>query len=98
MMSQRTETITTLFVSVVLGVALIVAVRFFAGMSEDNTRILSVVLANAERLEALENNKAKATAKRFTADDYLALSQCLRVPYKDREACLEQIDRAVANR
>ena len=45
-----------------------------------------------QRLEAIEHQKAPATAKRFTSDHYLELSQCLRIPYAGRERCLKDID------
>lgn len=78
-------------ISIGLAIAMVWAVLFFGGMSTDHAELI-------DRLDALEHNKARATARRFTADDATALMACLRIPYKDREACTQQIEATIARR
>lgn len=98
MTQQRAELWSIAALSVLVAVAMIVAVMYFSCLENRQSKIISIVEVNAARLDALEHNKAKATARRFTADDYLALAQCLRIPYKERDACLDEIAVRISNR
>lgn len=77
---MKRENIVILVLSLCIGLSLVGVTRFFAGMSNDHVEVLAAVQANAQKLEDLEHMRAKATAKRFTSDHYLELSQCLRIP------------------
>jgi hypothetical protein len=91
MMTQRHETATTLGISLVVGLVIVLAIRFFSGMSSDHEEMLTYLQSQSERLEALEQNKAKATSKRWTSDDTMELIACLEIPYAQRSECLARI-------
>lgn len=59
------------------------AVLFFGGMSTDHADQIM-------RLDALEHNRAKATAKRFTSDDAQDMLLCIRLKEPERCACLDR--------
>lgn len=82
------------------GVVLAAAIYFFTGVTGDHGLMISLLSSTAERLEALETNKARATAKRFTADDAQALMACLRIPNltPEREACLRSVETQITER
>lgn len=86
--------------AVLVGCVLIFMVYSFSGVSAGHARIEAIVTDSAARLEALENNKVKATARRFTADDAEQLMRCLRIPNltKEREECLRVIEQQINNR
>lgn len=94
-MSQQTERILIIILSCVLGLALAAAVTLLVNMSNGQDEMLAVVRGNAERLAAIEQRKTPATARRFTADDGLSLTACLRLPYAEREPCLRALDEKI---
>lgn len=89
-----------LAISVFLVVVTSVAVFFFGKVSIGHEDMLVILQSNAERLERLETNKAKATAKRFTADDAEALMRCLRIPNgtRAREECIQTVEQRIKNK
>lgn len=78
-------------ISVFLLAALLWAVLFFGGMSDNHDAMLHHLQNQSERLDALKHNKAKATAKRWTSDDTMELIACLEIPYAQRGECLARI-------
>lgn len=99
-MLDRRENITITILAVLVGCVLVFMVYSFSGVSDGHNRIEAIVTANGERLEALESNKSKATAKRFTSDDGEALMKCLRIPNLTpaRESCLQAVEMQIAQR
>lgn len=99
-MPDRRENFAITALAVLVGCVLVFMIYSFSGVSEGHQRIEAIVSASAERLEALESNKAKATAKRFTADDGEALMKCLRIPNLTpaREACLQAVEMQIQAR
>lgn len=90
-MLDRKENFAISALAVLVGCVLIFMIYSFSGVSDGYKRIEAIVSASAERLDALETNKAKATARRFTADDAADLMRCLEIPYSHREPCLAAI-------
>lgn len=102
-MEQGKEIMTyrlVLAISVFLVAVTSVAVFFFGQASRDNDDMLAILQSNAERLERLETNKAKATSKRFTAEDAECLMRCLRIPNgtRAREECIQTLEQKIKNR
>lgn len=99
-MAERLNNIAIPFMAILIGCVLIFLIYSFSGVSAGHRRIEVIVASNAERLEALESNKARATSRRFTADDGEALMRCLRIPNltKEREECLRVIEQQINNR
>lgn len=88
-MLERRDNITITVLAVLVGCVLIFMVYSFSGVSAGHARIEAIVTDSAARLEALESNKARATAKRFTSDDAAELMRCLEIPYAQRDVCLQ---------
>jgi len=99
-MPDRRDNIAVTALAVLVGCVLIFMIYSFSGVSAGHARIEAIVTSNAERLEALESNKVKATARRFTADDAEQLIKCLRIQNftKEREECLSRIEQQINNR
>jgi hypothetical protein len=89
-MTIRKEFGFTLAIAFVVAVSLALLVTLFSSASSDHEEILTYLRAADERLEALEHNRAKATAKRFTSDDAQDLLLCVRLPHAERGPCLDR--------
>lgn len=89
----KIETISIVTLSGLFALALLLAVIFFAGIVDDHGTMIHYLRGNAERLERLENNKARATARRWTADDQMDFIACLNHPNftQERRACINRI-------
>lgn len=87
------ETISIVTLSGLFALALLLAVIFFAGIVGDHGTMIHYLRGNAERLERLENNKARATERRCTADDQMEFIACLNHPNftQERRACINRI-------
>ena len=79
-----------LAISVFLVLVLAWAVLFFWEMDGHQDRLLAQVEANGQRIAAMEQGRAKATAKRFTSDDAQDLLLCVRLPHAERGECLDR--------
>lgn len=90
-MPDRKDNFAISALAVLVGCVLIFLIYSFSGVSDGHQRILEAVKINTARLEALETNKAVATANRFTSDDAAKLMRCLEIPYANREPCLAAI-------
>lgn len=92
-MLDRKENITITILAVLVGCVLVFMVYSFSGVSEGHQRILMALETNSERLEALETNKSKATAKRWTADDQMEYIACMEFANfsPERRTCIERI-------
>jgi len=92
-MLDRRENITITILAVLVGCVLVFMVYSFSGVSEGHARIEQIVRSTADRLEALEQNKAKATAKRWTADDQMEYIACMEYANfsPERRTCLNRI-------
>lgn len=89
----KIETISIVTLSGLFALALLLAVIFFAGIVDDHGTMIHYLRGTAERLERLENNKARATARRWTADDQMDFIACLNHPNftQERRACINRI-------
>jgi len=80
-------------IAIMVSVILAVTTGIYIQANNSHDEVLGVVQCNAARLEAMENNKAKATAKRWTSDDTMELIACLE--HKNgtpaRRACIDAI-------
>ena len=96
MMSSRAESWTVSILAVLMGLGLIGIVATFSQSTSNGDSLAGV----HDRLAALENQKAPATARRFTADDGEALMRCLRIPNqtRSREECISTVERRIRNR
>lgn len=92
-MLDRKEDITITILAVLVGLVLIFMIYSFSGVSEGHSRIEAIVTQSAARLEALESNKAKATAKRWTADDQMEYIACMEFANfsQERRDCIARI-------
>lgn len=92
-MPDRRENFAITALAVLVGCVLVFMIYSFSGVSEGHQRIEAIVSASAERLEALESNKAKATAKRWTADDQMEYIACMEFANfsPERRTCLNRI-------
>ena len=88
MVMTRNEFWIVAFIAVIVSATLTMVIVNYSTMRDGNDFHRNVI----ERLESIEHMRTKATAKRFTSDHYLELSQCLRIPYAGRERCLKDID------
>lgn len=96
MMRSRAESWTVSILAVLMGLGLIGIVATFSQSTSNGDSLAGV----HDRLDALENQKAPATARRFTADDGEALMRCLRIPNqtRSREECISTVERRIRNR
>lgn len=87
-------------IAIMVAVILAVTTGLYIKAGNSHDEVLQVMHSNAARLEALESNKARATARRFTADDGESLMKCLRIPNltPEREECLRVIEQQINNR
>ena len=81
-----------LFVSILaalMGMGLIGIVATFSQSTSNGNSLTGV----HNRLDALENNRATATARRWTADDQMEFITCLDHPNftQERRACIHRI-------
>lgn len=92
-MLDRKENLAITTLAVLVGCVLVFMVYSFSGVSEGHSRIEAIVTQSAARLEALESNKAKATAKRWTADDQMDYIACMEYANfsAERRACINRI-------
>lgn len=93
MSSYRIEAVASIVIASLVALALILAARFFSGMANDHGEMLGYLERQESRLEALESNKAKATAKRWTADDQMEYIACMEFANfsPERQTCLNRI-------
>jgi len=89
----KIETISIVTLSGLFALVLLLALIFFAGIVDDRGTMIDYLRGNAERLERLENNKARATARRWTAEDQMEFITCLDNPNfsAERRACINRI-------
>jgi hypothetical protein len=95
---SKSETWLVVILSAITCLALLVAIFMLSRVPDDHNQLLDAVRANGTRLETLEAMKVPATARRFTADDGDALLRCLRIPYSERDPCLEAIRNRIRDR
>lgn len=93
MSSYRIEAVASIVIASLVALALILAVRFFSGIANDHGEMLGYLERQESRLEALENNKARATARRWTADDQMDFIACMEYANftQERRACIYRI-------
>ena len=89
MMSSRAENWTVSILAVLMGLGLIGIVATFSQSTSNGNSLAGV----HNRLDALENNRATATARRWTADDQMEFITCLDHPNftQERRACIHRI-------
>ena len=92
-MTWKIETISIVTLSGLFAASLLLAVIFFSGIVDDHSTMIGYLQGNAERLERLENNKARATARRWTADDQMDFIACMEYANfsVERRACINRI-------
>lgn len=92
-MTWKIETISIVTLSGLFAASLLLAVIFFSGIVDDHSVMVGYLQGNAERLERLENNKARATARQWTADDQMDFIACMEYANfsPERRACVERI-------
>lgn len=95
---QKSETWLIIGMSVITCMALLVAIFMMSRVPDDHDQLLTEVQKNGTRLESLEKMKTPATARRFTADDGQALMRCLRIPYPQRQPCLDTVQQRIESR
>lgn len=80
-------------IAVMVSVLLAVTTSLYIKAGNSHDAVLQVVQDNAERLERLENNKARATARRWTADDQMDFIACMEYANfsVERRACINRI-------
>lgn len=80
-------------IAVMVSVLLAVTTSLYIQAGNSHDAVLQVVQDNAERMERLENSKARATARRWTADDQMDFITCLDNPNfsAERRACINRI-------
>ena len=89
MMSFRAENWTVSILSVLMGLGLIGIVATFSQSTSNGNSLTGV----HNRLDALENNRATATARRWTADDQMEYIACTEYANfsPERRACINLI-------
>jgi len=65
-----------------------ITLELYTGHSRETEKAIAAL---ESRIEHLELSKTPATMKRFTSDDALYLVACLKLPYTQREYCLDKI-------
>lgn len=92
-MSYRIEAVASIVIAGLVALALILALMFFSGVDTDHVQMLDYLQRQESRLEALESNKAKATAKRWTADDQMEYIACMEFANfsPERRTCINRI-------
>ena len=78
-----------LFIAALILISYRTAVELLTGNTK---KIEAEHAAIYDRLERLELSKTPATMKRFTSDDAKALMACVKLPDKEKIACIEQIE------
>lgn len=88
-MSFRAESWAVSILAALMGMGLIGIVANFSQSTSNGNSLTGV----QNRLDALENNRATATARRWTADDQLEFITCLDHPNftQERRACIHRI-------
>ena len=92
MMLTKLELRAVIFASLIVCFGLVSVVLFFSDLGENGRKTLEIVQNNQARLAALEAGKTAATAKRFTSDDAKALMACMKMPDREKVACVEQVE------
>lgn len=88
-MSSRAESWAVSILAALMGMGLIGIVATFSQSTSNGNSLTGV----HNRLDALENNRATATARRWTADDQIEFITCLDHPNftQERRACIHRI-------
>jgi hypothetical protein len=88
-MSSRAESWAVSILAALMGMGLIGIVATFSQSTSNGNSLTGV----HNRLDALENNRATATARRWTADDQMEFITCLDHPNftQERRACIHRI-------
>jgi len=88
-MSSRAESWAVSILAALMGMGLIGIVATFSQSTSNGNSLTGV----HNRLDALENNRATATARRWTADDQMEFITCLDNPNfsAERRACINRI-------
>ncbi len=88
-MSSRAESWAVSILAALMGLGLIGIVATFSQSTSNGNSLTGV----HNRLDALENNRATATARRWTADDQMEFITCLDHPNftQERRACIHRI-------
>lgn len=88
-MSPRAESWAVYILAALMGMGLIGIVATFSQSTSNGNSLTGV----HNRLDALENNRATATARRWTADDQMEFITCLDNPNfsPERRACIHRI-------
>lgn len=88
-MSSRAESWAVSILAALMGMGLIGIVATFSQSTSNGNSLTGV----HNRLDALENNRATATARRWTADDQMEFITCLDHPNfsPERRACIHRI-------
>jgi hypothetical protein len=89
-MTIRKEWGLSLAIGVVVASTLVLLVSLFSSATSDHDEIITYLRSADERLAAMEQGRAKATAKRFTSDDAQDLLLCVRLPHAERGECLDR--------
>jgi hypothetical protein len=88
-MISRAERWAVSILAALMGMGLIGIVATFSQSNSNGNSLTGV----HNRLDALENNRATATARRWTADDQMEFITCLDHPNftQERRACIHRI-------
>ncbi len=88
-MISRAESWAVSILAALMGMGLIGIVATFSQSTSNGNSLTGV----HNRLDALENNRATATARRWTADDQMEFITCLDHPNftQERRACIHRI-------
>lgn len=88
-MSSRAESWAVSILAALMGMGLIGIVATFSQSTSNGNSLTGV----HNRLDALENNRATATARRWTSDDQMEFITCLDHPNftQERRACIHRI-------
>lgn len=80
-------------IAIMVAVILAVTTGLYIKAGNSQDEVLQVMHSNAARLEALEQKKASATAKRWTADDQMEYIACMEYANfsPERRACVNRI-------
>jgi hypothetical protein len=88
-MSSRAESWAVSILAALMGLGLIGIVATFSQSTSNGNSLTGV----HNRLDALENNRATATARRWTADDQMEYIACMEYANfsPERRACINRI-------
>ncbi len=88
-MSSRAESWAVSILAALMGMGLIGIVATFSQSTSNGNSLTGV----HNRLDALENNRATATARRWTADDQMEYIACMEYANfsPERRACINRI-------